>query len=155
MMDKLLEVKKTVTALMAALSAFLGWMGWLVVLYAVSMGIDYLTGSALAAKNGDWQSQKAREGLWHKAGSILAVIVSALADFLLGLVLKNLPLGLPFTYTVLLCPVVLVWYILTEMGSIVENVGEMGVPVPVFLKNIIAALHTGVEESGDKLTGKK
>ena len=72
-MDKLLEVKKTVTALMAALSAFLGWMGWLVVLYAVSMGIDYLTGSALAAKNGDWQSQKAREGLWHKAGSILAV----------------------------------------------------------------------------------
>lgn len=59
-MDKLLEVKKTVTALMAALSAFLGWMGWLVVLYAVSMGIDYLTGSALAAKNGDWQSQKAR-----------------------------------------------------------------------------------------------
>ena len=154
-MDKLLEVKKTVTALMAALSAFLGWMGWLVVLYAVSMGIDYLTGSALAAKNGDWQSQKAREGLWHKAGSILAVIVSALADFLLGLVLKNLPLGLPFTYTVLLCPVVLVWYILTEMGSIVENVGEMGAPVPVFLKNIIAALHTGVEESGDKLTGKK
>ena len=108
-MDKLLEVKKTVTALMAALSAFLGWMGWLVVLYAVSMGIDYLTGSALAAKNGDWQSQKAREGLWHKAGSILAVIVAALADFLLGLVLKNLPLSLPFTYTVLLCPVVLVW----------------------------------------------
>lgn len=155
MVDKLLEVKKTVTALMAALSAFLGWMGWLVVLYAVSMGIDYLTGSALAAKNGDWQSQKAREGLWHKAGSILAVIVAALADFLLGLVLKNLPLSLPFTYTVLLCPVVLVWYILTEMGSIVENVGEMGAPVPEFLKNIIAALHTGVEESGDKLTGKK
>ena len=154
-MDKLLEVKKTVTALMAALSAFLGWMGWLVVLYAVSMGIDYLTGSALAAKNGDWQSQKAREGLWHKAGSILAVIVAALADFLLGLVLKNLPLSLPFTYTVLLCPVVLVWYILTEMGSIVENVGEMGAPVPAFLKNITAALHTGVEESGDHLAGKK
>ena len=154
-MDKLLEVKKTVTALMAALSAFLGWMGWLVVLYAVSMGIDYLTGSALAAKNGDWQSQKAREGLWHKAGSILAVIVAALADFLLGLVLKNLPLRLPFTYTVLLCPVVLVWYILTEMGSIVENVGEMGAKVPAFLKNIIAVLHTGVEESGDQLVGKK
>ena len=154
-MDKLLEVKKTVTALMAALSAFLGWMGWLVVLYAVSMGIDYLTGSALAAKNGNWQSQKAREGLWHKAGSILAVIVAALADFLLGLVLKNLPLSLPFTYTVLLCPVVLVWYILTEMGSIVENVGEMGAPVQEFLKNIIAALHTGVEESGDHLAGKK
>ena len=129
-MDKLLEVKKTVTALMAALSAFLGWMGWLVVLYAVSMGIDYLTGSALAAKTGDWQSKKAREGLWHMAGSSL-------------------------TYTVLLCPVVLVWYILTEMGSIVENVGEMGAPVPAFLKNIIAALHTGVEESGDHLAGKK
>ena len=154
-MDKLLEVKKTVTALMAALSAFLGWMGWLVVLYAVSMGIDYLTGSALAAKNGDWPSQKAREGLWHKAGSILAVIVAALADFLLGLVLKNLPLSLPFTYTVLLCPVVLVWYILTEMGSIVENVGEMGAPVPAFWQNIIAALHAGVEERGDHLAGEK
>ena len=149
-MDKLLEVKKTVTALMAALSAFLGWMGWLVVLYAVSMGIDYLTGSALAAKNGDWQSQKAREGLWHKAGSILAVIVAALADFLLGLVLEKLPLSLPFTYTVLLCPVVLVWYIVTELGSIVENAGALGAPIPAFLQAAIKSLNQAVDGSDPK-----
>ena len=61
-MDKLLEVKKTVTALMAALSAFLGWMGWLVVLYAVSMGIDYLTGSALAAKTETGKARRPGRG---------------------------------------------------------------------------------------------
>ena len=154
-MEKAKEVKILFSGFFAAATAVLGWFGWLVVIYAASMGIDYLTGSVLAAKNGDWKSRKAREGLWHKMGSILAVVVAALADLLLRVVIGNLPITLPFTYTVFLCPVVLVWYTLTELGSIVENVGGMGAPVPTFLKNIIATLHSSVEDAGDALTKEK
>ena len=46
-------------------------------------------------------------------------------------------------------------YTLTELGSIVENVGVMGAPVPGFLTRIIAALHDSVEDAGDALTGEK
>ena len=155
MMERAKEVKAVFSGLFAAATAVLGWFGWLAVIYAASMGIDYITGSALAAKEGAWNSAKAREGLWHKAGSILAVIVAAIADFLLRVVIGNLPITLPFTYTVFICPVVLVWYTLTELGSIVENVGEMGAPVPAFLKNIIATLHDSVEDAGDALTKEK
>jgi phage-related holin len=31
-------------------------------------------------------------------------------------------------------PVVLTWYIITELGSIIENAGKMGAPVPEWLK---------------------
>ena len=47
---------------------------------------------------------------------------------------------------------VLVWYILTELGSIVENAGRLGAPLPAWLSKAIAALESGVDSTGDKLT---
>lgn len=46
-------------------AALHGWLGWLVVLYAVCMMLDWVTGTVLAIKNGVWSSHKARQGLWH------------------------------------------------------------------------------------------
>ena len=45
-------------------------------------------------------------------------------------------LELPFDGVVL--PVVLVWYIFTELGSIAENAAAMGAPVPGWLVKILA-----------------
>ncbi len=46
-------------------------------------------------------------------------------------ILLNVPrVELPFTYTVLLCPLAVTWYILIEDGSIIENAGALGVPIP-------------------------
>ena len=64
---------------------------------------------------------------------IVAVVVLVVAgvDTLLSLVLDNLPLvELPIQYAGLVCPVVLVWYIVTELGSMVENAVAMGALVP-------------------------
>ena len=54
-----------------------------------------------------------------------------MTDWMLSLALSDLPLGkwAP-EYTVLLCPLVLVWYIVTELGSVVEIAGKLGAPVP-------------------------
>ena len=43
-------------------------------------------------------------------------------------------------YDVLLCPLVTAWYLLTELGSIAENAGALGAPMPQFLMRAIAAL---------------
>lgn len=149
-MDRINGFKAALSAVCAALTALWGWFGWLVVAWIVAMAIDYITGSGAAVKNGEWSSQKAREGIWHKAGCIAAVVMAGLLDMVVGQILANLPnVTLPFTYTVFLCPLVVFWYILTEAGSIVENVGAMGAPVPEWLKKAIAALKDKVDESAE------
>mgnify|MGYP003251333160 CR=1 FL=1 len=149
---QVLEIKAAISAAAAALSAWLGWFGWLAVIYLACMVVDYITGSAAAGKSGVWSSAAAREGIWHKAGSIVAVAASLLTDILIGLVVNHLPaISLPFQYTVLFCPVVIVWYILTELGSIVENAGAMGAPIPAFLQKLILVCKNSVDAAGDRL----
>ena len=146
---------KTALSLAAALVPFDGWLWRLSLIHLGCIALDLLTFTLACRKNGERGKGLVRSRLWVKLGGIIAAMAAALADSMLRMILLRLPMELPFEYTTLLCPVVMVWYILTEMGSIVENVGEMGAKVPAFLKNIIAVLHTGVEESGDKLVGKK
>lgn len=151
-MENINTFKVFLVALGGAVSAVLGWFGWLVIIFIATMVIDYFTGSAAAGKNGDWSSKKAREGLWHKCGSLIAVIVAGLADIVLGLIVNNIPaIVLPWEYTVLICPVAVVWYILTELGSIIENVGELGAPIPAFLRNMIKTLKAAADTAGNQL----
>lgn len=114
------------------------------------MGLDYISGTARAKNLGTWSSSVAREGLWHKGGEIIAVLAALLLDVAIGTVLPNIPgLPVPIKYSFLLCPLVTVWYIVTEAGSIVENVGEMGGPVPGWLRKGIAALKDTVDGVGE------
>nr|WP_300167141.1 phage holin family protein [uncultured Flavonifractor sp.] len=151
-MEHVNTFKAALAALCAALTALWGWFGWVVVAWIGCMLIDYATGSAAALRAGEWSSKSARDGIWHKLGSVVAVIVAAILDVVIGHLLANLPgVELPFAYTVLLCPLVVIWYILTEAGSIIENAGALGAPVPGWLRKMIAALEQKVEEAGDNL----
>ena len=155
-MEHVNTFKAALAALCAALTALWGWFGWVVVAWIGCMLIDYATGSAAALRAGEWSSKSARDGIWHKLGSVVAVIVAAILDVVIGHLLANLPgVELPFAYTVLLCPLVVIWYILTEAGSIIENAGALGAPVPGWLRKMIAALEQKVEEAGDGIAGKE
>ena len=154
-MDKTVNnMKAAVAAVLGLLTGLWGWFGWLVVGWIGCMVLDYLSGSLAAAKEGEWSSGRAREGIWHKGGMIVVVLVAAGADMLLALALAHLPLvTLPFEYAGLVCPVVLVWYIVTELGSIVENAVAMGAPVPQWLVKLLAMGKSAVDSAGDKLSG--
>ena len=153
-MEQVHKMKAAVAAVLGLLTGLWGWLGWLVVGWIGCMALDYLTGSLAAAKEWEWSSGRAREGIWHKCGMIVVVAVSAGVDLLLSLVLANLPLvELPFQYAGLVCPVVLVWYIVTELGSIAENGAAMGAPVPKWLVKLLAASKSAVDGAGDKLGG--
>ena len=152
-MERVDAWKAAVTAVLGALTALWGWMGWLVVGWVALMLLDYLTGSAAALKEGEWSSGVAREGVWHKLGMIVEVVVAAGSDLLISLVLVHLPvLELPVAYTGLICPLVLVWYCLTELGSIGENAIAMGAPVPPWLPKLLAAGRDAVDKAGDVAT---
>lgn len=148
------QIKAAVAAVAGLLTGLWGWMGWLVVGWIGCMVLDYLTGSMAAAKEGEWSSRQAREGIWHKCGMMVVVAVAAGVDLLLEIVLENLPvLALPIQYPGLVCPVVLVWYIVTELGSIVENAVAMGAAVPRWLVKLLAMGKSAVDGAGDKLSG--
>ena len=155
-MDKTVnQIKAAVAGLLGLLTGLWGWFGWLVVGWIFCMALDYATGSAAACKVGEWSSAHAREGIWHKCGMIVVVLVAAGADMLLSLVLANLPLvELPIQYAGLVCPVVLVWYIVTELGSMAENAAAMGAPVPKWLLKLLAMSKSAVDDAGDKLSGE-
>ncbi len=155
MMDMVNKFKAAVAALLGVLTGLWGWLGWLVVGWVACMVLDYITGSMAVAKKGSWSSASAREGIWHKAGMIVVVLVAAGADLLIAAVLENLPLvALPFQYSGLICPVVLVWYIVTELGSITENAVQMGAPVPGWLVKLLAAGKSAVDAAGEALGGE-
>ncbi len=154
--DNINSIKAAIVTVFAGISACLGWFGWLVIIFVSSMSGDMITGMMVAAKNNEWSSKVNREGIWRKFGSIVAVLVTAVLDIVIGMVVNNIPsVTLPFTYTVLLCPIVLLWYIIGELGSIIENVGKMGAPVPAFLKKIIAVFKNTVDDVGDKIVDNK
>ncbi len=155
-MDKTINsVKAAAAAVVGLLTGLWGWLGWLAVGWIGAMALDYLTGSLAAAKAGQWSSGRARDGIWHKCGMVVVVAVAAGTDLLLSLVLANLPLAaLPVEYAGLVCPVVLVWYIVTELGSMVENAVAMGAPVPRWLVRLLEQGKAAVDQAGDALDGE-
>ena len=122
----------------------------MLLVWAVLMALDYLSGSLAARQNGTWKSETAREGIGHKFGMILIVVVCMIADFVLLLAIENLPHDLiRFQWPMVIFPLVTMWYILTEIGSIIENAMEMGAKVPAWLPKLLNATLKTVEVVGD------
>lgn len=91
--SKAMELKAAISAVLAGMTAFWGWTGWLVVIWLTAMILDYATGSWAALSTGTWDSAVARAGLWHKLGSIVAILVAALLDVALSAIINYGDLG--------------------------------------------------------------
>lgn len=145
---KVIEIKAALTAVIAFLTALWGWTGWAVVVWIFAMLLDYATGTFAAQSRGEWDSKKAREGLWHKLGEIFAVLVAALCDIAISVVINGAGIDIGVDIDALITPLVLLWYIITELGSIVENAGLLGAPIPEWLKKRLAHYKSKIDEVG-------
>lgn len=132
--EKATEIKAAIAAFFAFLTALWGYTGWAVVIWLGCIFVDYLAGTFAAKKAGEWSSAIARQGLWHKLGEIFAVLVAAMTDIALTVILKGTGIQIGIDVGPLITPVVLLWYIITELGSIVENCGKMGARIPPWLR---------------------
>ncbi len=147
MEENMVTVKTAIVAGCTALGALLGWKGVMLLAWVLVMGLDYLSGTIAACKEGQWNSQRAREGLWHKGGMIFSVAVAAIADWVMVLMAAYIPIGIQWPG--ILLPLVLGWYIITELGSILENAVKMGANVPSWLIKLLKASADLVEQTGD------
>ena len=146
------EIKGAISAVIAFGTAIFGWVGWVVIIWLATMLLDYLTGTWAAMSHNEWSSAIARQGLWHKLGSIVAMLVAALCDIALSVIVGQFTL--PFDYKCLITPVVALWYIFTELGSITENAAKLGANIPPFLLRIIAKAKDAAEDAGDDISGE-
>lgn len=78
---------------------------------------DYLTGVIKAAMQHDISSSKMREGLYHKGAYVIVILLAEIIDHASTII--DLGIGIP-----LVAPAC-VYIILTELASIIENLGEI------------------------------
>lgn len=149
--DKVTEIKGAVAAVAAIITGLIGWAGWGVLLFILLIIIDWTTGSCAAKKAGDWNSARSREGRWHKVGEIVAVVAAFMCDLALKIGMEGLGISLPIEYDTLFGPLVTMWYIFTEIGSIAENAAALGAPVPEWLTKGISRIKDKTDELGKQL----
>ena len=145
--DRAKEIRGVVAAAIGFLTALWGWAGWAVMVWAAMILIDYITGSMAAKREKNWSSAIARDGLWHKAGEIFAVLTAALCDIALKVVVEGSGITFPFEISMIVTPIVLLWYILTEAGSIIENCGRLGAPVPSWFKKRVDTYKNAIDKA--------
>lgn len=81
---------------------------------------------------------------------IVVVIVAAVADTVLSVLVDNIP-GVTISVPAVVLPIVLCWYIFTELGSMAENATQMGANVPQWLVQLLAAGRKAVEKGAEEL----
>ena len=141
------EISGVVAAAIGFLTALWGWAGWAVMVWTALILIDYITGSMAAKREKNWSSAIARDGLWHKAGEIFAVLTAALCDIALKVLVEGSGITFPFEISMIVTPIVLLWYILTEAGSIIENCGRLGAPVPSWFKKRVDTYKQAIDKA--------
>ena len=148
MKETMLAWKAALVVFFTALGELLGWKGIMMVAWVAAMAMDYISGTMAACKEGKWSSAVARQGLWHKGGMILVVAVSGMADIVMGIICEHIPVTI--SWPGLILPLVLAWYIITELGSILENATKMGAKIPKWLIKLLDAGAKAVEAMGEK-----
>lgn len=86
--------------------------------FCVCISLDVLTGVIKGLRFGEFTSRRMREGFATKVGYIITIILATALD-------RLLPDELPILRTICLY-----FYIFVEGSSIVENLAQMGVPIP-------------------------
>ena len=153
--EKATEIKALITAAVSFVVALLGWVGIAVAIMIACMLLDYITGTWAAKAHAEWTSEKARDGLWHKLGEIVALLVAALCDIAVGVILSSAaaPLIGDYHHRGYITLIVAIWYIFTELGSILENAAKLGAPIPEKLIKGIGRLKKKADEA-DPVPGK-
>lgn len=119
----------------------------LAVLVAVML-IDYVTGMAGASYTGKLNSRVGVMGIIKKAGYIALVAVGMVVDYLLSSALIKIGIHLQINYCFGM--IITVWLIINELISILENLGEINIPLPGFLLRTTKSLKGTVEKKTER-----
>jgi len=143
-----IEAKSVQTALSAFLAMIAYYFGIIIVpliVLCVVMVIDYITGMISAWKNTELSSKKGLLGIVKKVCYVALVCVGMGVDWLIYSGMKQI--GVDVNYTIFFGVLVTVWLVINELISILENLRNIGVPLPDFLLKVIKRLKVSTENT--------
>lgn len=147
-------MKESINPIIAVLAAALGvassYLVQLIVpliVLVITMLADYGTGMAKAWNAGTLCSRTGIRGILKKVGYLVIVAVAMGVDYLLRYGLDQV--GVHINIEFLIAAIVIVWLIINELISILENVAAIGAPVPEFLLKLIKKLKTVTEKQAE------
>lgn len=125
-----------ITGFFATITAALGSLAIPVYILLGCNIIDYITGIMAARKRGEKVSAEVGlNGIIKKVCQWLLVIVGWMLDVIIENCVKT---AVPdFDVPIIIALFVAFWLVANEMLSILENIDEIGVPIPWFLKKAI------------------
>lgn len=142
------KVKASIIAIFTAISSFFGVLAIPIYLLLGSNIIDYITGLMAAKYRGEEiTSKRGYQGIAKKVSMWLLVIVGAFVDQLISYGTATAGIDIHFSF-VIAC-LVAIWLVCNEIISILENISDMGVAMPSFLKQIVTKIKTEVETKAD------
>lgn len=146
-MEQTTYVKAVFTALFAFFTSLLGVLAVPVLLMVGCNIVDYITGlMACNYRDQKISSYKSIKGIMKKISMWLLVIVGAFIDELLHYTCDVIDLNVPFTF--LISCIVAIWIVCNEIISILENIKDMGIAIPIFLEPLIRNIKSQVEDLG-------
>lgn len=134
----------------AALGALMAYLNILLVPFVVLLVVmitDYFTGMAEAYVNKTLNSRIGVVGILKKIGYIVAVAVGVVADYLITNAL--IKIGIDINVGGYIGLVVTIWFIINELISILENLTEIGTPLPKFLVSLVKRLKITVDNTAE------
>ncbi len=142
-------IKITLATALACLAAYFDEMLIPLSVLVIVLIFDYITGMASAWVRGQLSSRIGFQGIVRKIGYLLVVCVGMITDWIIYTTVTQagVDMSAMFIFGMTAC----VWLIINELVSMLENLSEIGVPIPSFLTKIITKLKITTEEKADSV----
>ena len=153
-MEQANNAKVIIIAIGSALSSLFGALAIPCALMVSSNIVDYATGLiASKFRNQDINSYRSIRGIFKKIAMWLLVVVGAIVDEMIKY--STAQMGIDIKIRFLIANIVAIWITCNEVISILENVQDIGTPIPKFLKPLVKNIRSQVEHQADILEDKE
>ena len=148
------KIKEIFIAAGTLLSSWLGILYIPVMILVCCNIIDYATGLVAAKyREESVNSYKSIKGIAKKICMWLLVAVGAMLDWLLSYAADTVGISIGLNFVV--ASVAAVWLIANEIISILENIKDIGAPLPPFLMRLAENVKSQAEKRADTGTSEK
>lgn len=138
-----------IALVIAGVSAYFQIIAIPVLVLVSAMIIDYITGLAGAYVSKQLNSRIGIVGIIKKVGYLGLVAVGMVSDYIIYSAMSQIGVEITLGYCVGM--VITIWLIINELISILENLAEIGVPLPVFITKLINRLKNTIENKTDDI----
>lgn len=143
------NIKAWIIGAFAVLTSWLGNLAIPVYILVACNIFDYITGVTAAKNRGKVVSSSyGFMGIVKKIFMWLLIVIGVFIDIILQYIVENL--NIPIVLPYIVGCVVAIWLVLNEIISILENLNDIGVPMPPFLMPLVQRLKVQVEKKTEE-----